>query len=97
MRISIWLTLTALSLSAFSSVQAQTAEQIQQIQQQLSQRGADNSAAANTGNAGVSPVQLSASQQAPPPIKWMSRFESPGLTKNAYCDVVPGRAEHPGV
>ena len=61
MRISIWLTLTALSLSAFSSVQAQTAEQIQQIQQQLSQRGADNSAAANTGNAGVSPVQLSAS------------------------------------
>ncbi|MAD09272.1 MAG: sugar transporter [Alteromonas sp.] len=61
MRISIWLTLTALSLSAFSNAQAQTAEQIQQIQQQLSQRGANNSAAASAGNSGVSPVQLSAS------------------------------------
>ena len=61
MRISTWLTVAALSLSYFSNTQAQTAEQIQQVQQQLSQRGASNTASANAGNTGVSPVQLSTS------------------------------------
>lgn len=60
MRISFWLTLAALSLPLAITASAQTAEQIQQIQQQLSQRNAATSTAGRTST-GINPVQLSTS------------------------------------